>query len=183
MLDWLKTILGSAYTPEIDKAVSDEIGKAFVSKADFNTANTERKQLADTVKDRDKQLADLRAAAGDADTLKAQIATLQKENADAAKRYAADLKTMRINSAVDAKLTAAKAKNVTAVKALIDLTHAELDDKGNVIGLDDKIKALTSDASTSFLFDSAASDIKGAQPAQSGGNNSQGTHPSGPVSF
>lgn len=57
MLDWLKNIMGDAYTPEIDKAVSEEIGKAFVAKADFNAANTERKQLADTVKDRDKQLA------------------------------------------------------------------------------------------------------------------------------
>ena len=57
MLDWLKTIMGDAYTPEIDKAVSDEIGKAFVSKADFNTANTERKQLAEAINERDKQLA------------------------------------------------------------------------------------------------------------------------------
>ena len=30
MLDWLKTILGEAYSEEIDKKVSDEIRKAFV---------------------------------------------------------------------------------------------------------------------------------------------------------
>ena len=30
MLDWLKTILGEAYSEKIDKKVSDEIGKAFV---------------------------------------------------------------------------------------------------------------------------------------------------------
>ena len=31
MLEWLKTVLGDAYTPEIDTAVSQEIGKGFVA--------------------------------------------------------------------------------------------------------------------------------------------------------
>ena len=39
MLDWLKTILGEAYSEEIDKKVSEEIGKNFVARADFNTLN------------------------------------------------------------------------------------------------------------------------------------------------
>ena len=51
MLEWLKTILGDAYTEEIDKKISGEIGKAFVSKADFNSKNEElknaRAQLAE----------------------------------------------------------------------------------------------------------------------------------------
>lgn len=57
MLDWLKTILGEAYSEEIDKKVSEEIGKNFVARADFNTLNTEKKALADNVK-RIKQNAD-----------------------------------------------------------------------------------------------------------------------------
>lgn len=36
MLEWLKTVLGDAYTPEIDTAVSQEIGKGFVARTDFN---------------------------------------------------------------------------------------------------------------------------------------------------
>lgn len=132
MLDWLKNIMGDAYTPEIDKAVSEEIGKAFVSKADFNAANTERKQLTEAIKERDKQLADLKSAEGDAEALKKQIATLQADNKKAAEQYAADLKNVRINAAVDAKLTAARAKNVKAVRALLDLTDANIDDKGAI---------------------------------------------------
>ena len=62
MLDWLKTILGEAYSEEIDKKVSEEIGKNFVARADFNTLNTEKKALADTVKERDKQLETLKAS-------------------------------------------------------------------------------------------------------------------------
>lgn len=64
MLDWLKTILGEAYSEEIDKKVSEEIGKNFVARADFNTLNTEKKALADTVKERDKQLETLKASTG-----------------------------------------------------------------------------------------------------------------------
>ena len=38
MLEWLKEILGTHYTEEIDKKVSAEIGRGFVAKADFNAA-------------------------------------------------------------------------------------------------------------------------------------------------
>ena len=48
MLEWLKNILGDGYTDDIDKRVSSEIGKAFVSKADFNVANENYKQLMKT---------------------------------------------------------------------------------------------------------------------------------------
>ena len=36
MLEFLKSILGDAYTEEIDQKISEEVGKAFVSKGDFN---------------------------------------------------------------------------------------------------------------------------------------------------
>ena len=48
MLEWLKNILGDGYTDDIDKRVSSEIGKAFVSKADFNVTNENYKQLMKT---------------------------------------------------------------------------------------------------------------------------------------
>ncbi len=63
MLDWLKTILGDAYTEETDKKVSEEIGKNFVARSDFNTLNAEKKNLADAVKERDRQLEELKASA------------------------------------------------------------------------------------------------------------------------
>lgn len=36
MLSWLKDILGDNYTEDIEKKISQEIGKNFVSKTDFN---------------------------------------------------------------------------------------------------------------------------------------------------
>lgn len=37
-MDWLKEILADGYTDEIGSRVADEIGKAYVSKSDYNTA-------------------------------------------------------------------------------------------------------------------------------------------------
>lgn len=153
MLDWLKAILGEAHTDEIDKKVSEEIGKNFVARADFNTANTEKKALADTVKERDKQLETLQASTGDVDALKAQIATLQTENTAATEAHNAEVKRIKIDAAVELTLNSAKAKNVKAVKALLDLETAELAEDGSVKGLADQIKKLAEAPESNFMFD------------------------------
>lgn len=173
MLDWLKTILGEAYSEEIDKKVSEEIGKNFVARADFNTLNTEKKNLADTVKERDKQLETLKASTGDVEALKTQIATLQSENAAAAKAYEAEIKSLKIDTAVELALSAAKAKNVKAVKALLDLDKAELDADGTVKGLADQIKKLTEAPDSNFLFETGKAGFKGFKPGESSGPNNQ----------
>ena len=78
MLEWLKTILGEAYTDDIDKKVSDEIGKNFVARADFNAKSEEVKNLNAQLSERDKQLEGLKKV--DAEGLQQQIKTLQDEN-------------------------------------------------------------------------------------------------------
>ena len=71
-LQWLKEIVGDAYTEEMDTAVCQALGKEFVSRADFNEKNAKVKgletqvtRLTDTVKARGKQLDDLKKSAGD----------------------------------------------------------------------------------------------------------------------
>ena len=71
MLEWLKNILGDNYTEDIDKQVSAEIGKGFVSKADFNELNGVKKKLEGDVKAYEKDLNDLKNSNGDISTLKA----------------------------------------------------------------------------------------------------------------
>ena len=77
MLEWLKTILGDAYTEDIDKKVSAEIGKGFVAKADFNTLNEEKKNLTTQLAERDSQLEELKKV--DAAGLQAKIAELRSK--------------------------------------------------------------------------------------------------------
>jgi predicted transcriptional regulator len=87
---WLKEILGEHYSEDIDKKVSDEIGKGFVAKADFNAANEAKKQLevqikghAKEIESRDKQLEELKKV--DATGLQAKITELEEANKTAEK--------------------------------------------------------------------------------------------------
>ena len=174
MLEWLKTILGDAYTEEIDKKVSEEIGKNFVARADFNTVNAEKKTLADTVKERDKQLETLKASTGDVDALKNQIAALQADNAAAAKTHEDEIKRLKVDTAVELALVAAKAKNVKAVKALLDLDKAELDADGTVKGLAEQLQKLAKAPDSGFLFEESKQNFKGFKPSESGEDKETG---------
>lgn len=174
MLEWLKNILGDGYTDEVDAKVSAEIGKNFVSKADFNQVNTAKKKAEDDVKARDQQLEDLKKSTGDAAALQEQITTLQNQNAEAKKTYEAELARVRLDGAVESALTAAGAKNNTAVKALLAdfLKDAKLDDSGAVKGLAAEIDTLAKADATAFLFnttDGNAQQFKGMQPGAAGG--------------
>lgn len=177
MLDWLKAILGDAYTDDIDTKVSAEIGKSFVAKADFNTTNEAKKQLESSLAERDKQLKTLQESTGDAAALKEQIAQLQAANAAQAKTYAAEIKQLKINNAVETALVGAKAKNVKAAMALLNLDKAELSEDGTVKGLAEQIKALTGGPDTGFLFETSSNkngSFKGLNPAEGGDNGGSG---------
>nr|DAU32237.1 MAG TPA: minor structural protein [Caudoviricetes sp.] len=175
MLEWLKNILGDGYTDEVDAKVSAEIGKNFVSKADFNQVNAAKKKAEDDVKTRDQQLETLKKSTGDTVALQEQITTLQTQNAEAKKTYEAELARVRLDGAVEAALTAAGAKNNTAVKALLAdfLKDAKLDDSGAVKGLTAEIETLSKADATAFLFNSADENgrqmFKGMQPGAAGG--------------
>ena len=174
MLEWLKSILGDGYTDEVDAKVSAEIGKNFVSKADFNQVNAAKKKAEDDVKTRDQQLETLKKSTGDTAALQEQITTLQTQNAEAKKTYEAELARVRLDGAVEAALTAAGAKNNTAAKALLAdfLKDAKLDDSGAVKGLAAEIDTLAKADATAFLFnttDGNAQQFKGMQPGAAGG--------------
>lgn len=175
MLDWLKSILGDAYTEDIDAKVSAEIGKNFVSKADFNQVNTAKKKAEEDVKARDQQLEDLKKSTGDIDALKQQITDLQTQNAADKQAHEAELARVRLDGAVEAALTAAGAKNNTAVKALLAdfLKDAKMADDGTVKGLTAEIETLAKAEGTAFMFEAAGTQqpgFKGMTPGNPGGN-------------
>ena len=76
---------------------------------------------------------------------------------------------MMLENAADSALTAAKARNITAVKALIDFSLLELSD-GKVIGLDEQIDKIKHE--NPFLFEP---DENFPKPVFSGNSGSPGT--------
>ena len=158
---------------ELDKDVIDKImaenGRDIeAAKGDLTEITTERDNLKKDIAARDQQIETLKKSAGSNEDLKKQIESLQAEN-----------KATKINGAIEKALTAAKALNVTATKALLkDLDKAELSADGTVKGLDEQIKALQKDESTKFLFaapeESKKTTIKGMTPTDGGDDKPKG---------
>ena len=137
MLEWLKTILGDTYTEDVDKKVSAEIGKEFVSRADFNTANEAKKTLDTTLKERDKQLEELKKV--DPAALQAKITELQTANTTAQADFDKQLKQEKLNGKIAAAL--AGTTDPIGVRAHLKMDGITLDGD-NVLGLKEQVEAL-----------------------------------------
>lgn len=151
--------------------------KGYIPKTRFDEVNEAKKNAEELVKERDKQLDDLKKSSGDNEELKKQIEQLQEDNKATVKKYEADIKKMQIDNAVQAALKDAGAKNVTAAVALLkDLDKAELSDDGTVKGLAEQIAELQK--SESYLFNTKTEpgqNVSGITPAGSGSTHVPGT--------
>lgn len=158
----------------IMKINGDDIENAkSASAAEIKNLQTEVTGLKTQVSDRDKQLETLKTAAGDNETLTKQIADLQAENTKVKETHESEMNQLKIDFAVEKALTGAKAKNIKAVKALLELEDAKLDKDGNVRGLAEQIEKLTSGDDTKFLFEAQKQtkqqqNFKGFHPGASG---------------
>lgn len=166
-------VLTKEQADSIIKINGDDIENAkSASAAEIKNLQTEVDGLKTQVGDRDKQLETLKVSAGDNADLKKQIEDLQTENATAKANYESELNQLKIDFAVEKALTGAKAKNIKAVKALLELNDAKLDKDGNVKGLAEQIEKLTSGDDTKFLFEAQKQtkqqNFKGFQPGASG---------------
>ena len=145
-MDWLKEILKKAGIEEerLDSVIGDinkGLPKYFIPKDKYNEVAEAKKKLEADIQERDNQLEQLKNAAGNSEELKAQIEQLQAENQKAAEEWQAKMAQMQLDFAIEKALAAAKAKNVKAVKALLDLEKVKLDGE-QLLGLDDQLKTL-----------------------------------------
>lgn len=152
---------------EVEKASAEEL-KGFIPKTRFDEVNEAKKNAEALVKERDKQLEDVKKASGGNEDLKKQIENLQEQNKTAKADYDARIKRMQVENAVSSALKDAGAKNPATVKALLkDLDKAEIGEDGAVKGLAEQIKAIQE--SDAYLFTSAeAGKLTGAKPAATG---------------
>ena len=119
------------------------------------------------MKDRDGQLETLKNSTGDIDSLKEQIQKLQNDNKTKDEAHAAEIKQLKIDSAVEKALGLAKVKNSVAVKALLkDLDKAELGEDGTIKGLAEQIESLQKTDAYLFEAKETKSTLKGVEPGQ-----------------
>lgn len=170
MLTWLKELLGEAYSEEIDKKVTEQIGKEYAPKSDLDALGEVKAQLEKEVETRDKQIEKLKKI--DPEKLQEQITQLQEQNAQDKAAFEAKLKETQINNAVEKSLLTSKAKNIKAVRALLDLENAELLEDGSIKGLTEQIAALQNAKDSAFLFENPKESpiLQGLKPGESNVN-------------
>ena len=153
-MEWIKTLLEKHTKEEkLDleafmAELKTEFPKNAVPKDTYNALSETKKKLETDLKDRDKQLEDLKKTAGDSEELTKQIEQLQADNKAAAEKHAADLKDLTLTSAIKLAL-AGKVHDEGLVAGLVDKEKLVIDgDK--VVGLEDQLKSLQE--TKAFLF-------------------------------
>ncbi|MFT8878865.1 MAG: phage scaffolding protein [Oenococcus sp.] len=116
----------------------------------------EAKATTDTlngqIKDFQSQLDTAKKDKTNSDELNTKISDLQTQLKDSQSKADAQLKAFKKNSAIEVGLLKAGTSNIKALKAGLDLDKISLDDKGNLIGLNDQIDTLKKDDAWAPLF-------------------------------
>lgn len=144
----------------------DELLALGLSEEQAEKVLAEMNALQNTVKERDKQLADLQKAAVGNEELQNQIAALQQQNAEQTRAHKAEMQQLKLDNAIDGALAAAGARNGKAVRALLDLSGVKLGEDGKLAGFDEQLAALRQ--SDGYLFAAVSGNtMRGFQPGAS----------------
>jgi hypothetical protein len=149
----LEQLIALGLTEDVAKKVLEayqaSLKDKFVPIERFTEINGQVKELKTQIDERDTQLKDLKTKATGNEALTAKIQELENLNKTAKAEYEVKMTELKKNTAIDMFLTNNNAKNIKAVKALLDSSKVSLDGE-NLIGLEEQVKALqTSDA---YLF-------------------------------
>lgn len=149
----LQELLGEElYNQVMQKAGENKIdivsNGEWIPKEKFNQLNENLKQYKTDLKDRDKQLEELKKV--NPEELQSKIQELQQENERIAQEKDEQLKQQAFDFALKEALSGAKAKNLKAVQALLKTDAIKLDgDK--LLGLEEQLNTLKE--SDPYLFD------------------------------
>lgn len=119
---------------EVADKVVEDYGKNYVSKDQFNAKNDKLKSVEGELSKVRGEIDNLQKANASNDELKKQIDALKADSDKRTAEYEAKIKSMEIDSIVNAALSGVKSKNNKAVRALLDLTDAQVEN-GEIKGL------------------------------------------------
>lgn len=175
-MEKIKELLGEELFNEVNKKLGetkiDIINTGnWIPKDKFNSLNDELKDIKKQLSDRDKQLVDLGEKAKGNDELLKEIENLKATNKQISDDFEARLKEKEFNYSLETALGKAKARNIKALKSLLDLEKITLED-GLLKGLEEQIKTIKE--SDSYLFE--VDNIKGRIP-NTNGKSSIGNNP------
>ena len=176
-LVWLKQILGTNYTDEIDKLISEKIGEGFIARADFNARTEELRLAKEQLAQRDADVATMKKDAGENEELKKQLSDLQTKYKSEGDAAATALAQHRLTAAIEMALLSAGARSVKATKALLDMEKIKLDGE-QLMGLSEQLEALRKDQGFLFTAGGEGSQQRGYDYQPRGGDDPRQETPS-----
>ena len=118
MLDFLKEILGDAYTEDIDTRVSEEVGKRFVAKSDFTAKSNELKAVQARLDDAAKTIESLQEQGKDLEAVRKEAAEYKARAQQAEKDAAAQLEEYKFDTWWNGQVSANKGRNAAVLGTL-----------------------------------------------------------------
>lgn len=163
--------LGIVEQSVIDAIMAENGKDVNAVRANHTQLETQIEDLKNQLNDRDTQLKDLKKSVKDNESLTQQITALEEANKNASTEYENKIATIQKTHAIESGVRDAKAKNVKAVMALLDMDKIAFAE-GKAVGLTEQLDALAKAEDTSFLFGATESAvISGTQPNNPPSNN------------
>lgn len=178
-MEFLKGVLSDELYAQLETALKDnkdiKLGNLakgdYVGKDKFATLEEQSKALKSQIEEANKQIESFKGM--DIDGIKKTADDYKSKYEAAEAKAKADLEALQFDHALTGALSGAKAKNATAVKALIDMNALKLAD-GKIIGLDEQLTKIKTD--NDYLFESTdpKPSFSGKTPGGSGGTPDDG---------
>ncbi|HBF5457507.1 TPA: phage scaffolding protein [Clostridioides difficile] len=154
------------------KAESESLSelKNYIPKIRFDEVNTAKKQLENDIKDRDKQLEDLKINSGNSEELKKQIETLQEENKNKDIKYQEELQDLKLSNAIKLSISG-KVHDEELAAGLFDKSKLILGDDGKVAGIEEQLKNIQESKKFLFKEEKQSNPKSGFKFGSDGGSN------------
>ena len=162
MLEVLKQLYGEAVTDESFDVFKEELGKRFVPKSEFNQRGGELKQLREKVAQQAEELAELQTVAEEKEALSEALSVAEAKQEELIAAYESRTNAERLQLALEQALQASGARNIIAVKALLDMEKITLDEEG-LKGFEEQLWELKKE--NSYLFEADKHIVQVIHPA------------------
>lgn len=163
MLEVLKQLYGEAVTEESFGVFKEELGKRFVPKSEFNQRGEELKQLREKVAQQAEELAELQTVAEEKTALSEALSVAEAKQAELIATYESQAAAERLRLTLDQALNASGARNLIAVKALLDMDKITLEE-GVLKGFEEQLWELKKE--NSYLFEADKQTVQFMRPAK-----------------
>lgn len=156
----------------IDKIMDENSADIGRAKGELQTYKDKVTDLEGAIADKDKEINTLKTQVGDTTALNDKITQLETDKTNLTNELNTKVNTLQKSYAIENNVREAKAKNVKAVMALLDLEKITYEN-GELGGISEQLETLKSGEDTSFLFGDtqAPAGTRLNNPPNNGGNN------------